>query len=515
MGNNCLGGKKTAGSRDPQGKGTDKPPKASDGGSAQNGTSNGGTNAGGANLIAQSTLKIQTVYEIDKSSGAKLGEGSYGSVSKCRHKKTGEIRAVKMIPKAKVKNMARFKQEINIMKILDHPNLVKLFETFEDQKQIYLVMEICSGGELFDKIVDSGSFTEKIAAIVMEQIIRGVFYMHQHSIAHRDLKPENFLFATKDKIDKADLKIIDFGLSMQYTAGQELTTKAGTPYYVSPQVLQGKYNHLCDIWSCGVIMYVLLCGYPPFYGDSDAEVLSKVRNGRFSFSPADWSGVSSDAKDLIKEMLKVNPKERIEAEAAMKHTWILKKAPKATNMPLTAGIVDNMKQFRNANKFKKTAMNACARCLPHKQVKELRKLFVSMDANGDGILTMQEIQEALAKAKQSGNGDLDVSQVAQIFASIDVSGNQEIEYTEFLAATMDMAVMMDESTLWSAFQALDTDGSGNLSKDEVAKCLGFDDVKAVMNRNDGEIDQIIKEMDVDGDGEISFQEFRNFMIKES
>merc|ERR1712190_118666 len=167
----------------------------------------------------------------------KLGEGSYGTVCKARNKSTSAIRAVKTISKAQMKNIERFKQEIAIMKMMDHPNIIKLYETFEDHRNIYLVMELSAGGELFDRIIESGHFTEVQAAILMQQIVRAIYYMHENHVCHRDLKPENFLFTTKEAIDKNLLKIIDFGLSCKFPAGQVLTTKAGTPYYVAPQVL--------------------------------------------------------------------------------------------------------------------------------------------------------------------------------------------------------------------------------------------------------------------------------------
>merc|ERR1712032_1541618 len=252
------------------------------------------------------------------------------------------------------------KQEIAIMKMMDHPNIVKLFETFEDHRNIYLVMELCSGGELFDRIIDAGHFTEVQAAILMQQILRAMFYMHENHICHRDLKPENFIFQTKDPIEKTLLKIIDFGLSCKFEPGQVLTTKAGTPYYVAPQVLAGKYDHQSDMWSCGVIMFVLLCGYPPFYGETDADVLSKVRLGNFSFNAADWKNVSEDAKNLIRMLLKMNPKDRYTAEQALNHEWVKDKAPKAKNISIGAQMFDNLKSFRSQNKLKKAALHIIA-----------------------------------------------------------------------------------------------------------------------------------------------------------
>merc|ERR1712072_1047792 len=171
---------------------------------------------------------------------------------------------------------------------------------------------------------------------------------------------------TKEPIDKNLLKIIDFGLSCKYETGQVLTTKAGTPYYVAPQVLAGKYDQLADLWSCGVIMYVLLCGYPPLFGETDAEVLSKVRLGNFSFNAADWKNVSEDAKNLIRMLLKMNPRDRYTAEQALNHDWIKQKAPKATGASIGAGLVDNLKGFRSQNKLKKAALHIIANQLDEK-----------------------------------------------------------------------------------------------------------------------------------------------------
>merc|ERR1712048_638554 len=183
-----------------------------------------------------------------------------------------------------------------------------------DECNVYLVMELCSGGELFDQIVSAKYFTERCAASAMQQILRAVFYMHESGIVHRDLKPENFLLLNKRPLDSNVIKIIDFGLSTHWSPGQVLTTKVGTPYYVAPQVLAGAYDNLCDLWSCGVIMYILLVGYPPFGGKTDKEVFAKIRSGQLHFEHSDWRYVSTDAQDLIKLLLKVNPQDRFSAE---------------------------------------------------------------------------------------------------------------------------------------------------------------------------------------------------------
>merc|ERR1712032_1559821 len=397
------------------------------------------------------------------------------------------------------------KQEIAIMKMMDHPNIIKLYETFEDHKNIYLVMELCAGGELFDRIIDAGHFTEVQAATVMKQIIQAIFYMHENHVCHRDLKPENFLFSSKDPIDKTLLKIIDFGLSCSFSPGQVLNTKAGTPYYVAPQVLAGKDDASSDLWSVGVIMYVLLCGYPPFYGETDADVLSKVRLGNFSFNAADWKNISEDAKNLIRMLLKMNPKDRYTAQQGLNHEWIMNKAPEAKNVSLEQGFVDNLRGFRSQNKLKKAALQCIAGNLEEGKIKALREIFMGLDANGDGLLTVAELKEGITKS-----GMKEVPEDLQaIMEDIDSDGSGQIDYTEFLAATLDKKVYTQEEACWSAFRIFDKNGDGKISKEELKAVLGDDSVTAQVG--DDTITKLLKDCDRDGDGQIDFQEFMAMM----
>jgi len=460
--------------------------------------------AGGLNqsaFIIDNPGKITEFWDIDKK---KLGEGSYGTVSKCSNKSTGVTRAVKSISKSQMKNLDRFKQEIAIMKIMDHPNIIKLYESFEDHRNIYLVLELCTGGELFDRIIDSGHFTEVQAAIVLQNMFRALFYMHENKICHRDLKPENFLFTTKEPIEKTHLKVIDFGLACKFADGQVLTTKAGTPYYVAPQVLAGKYDFSSDLWSLGVIMYVVLCGYPPFYGETDADVLAKVRLGNFSFNAADWKNVSEDAKNLIRNLLKMNPRDRYTAEQALNHVWVQNKAPKATGATLQASLVDNLKGFRSQNKLKKAALHVIASQLGESQIKGLRETFMALDNNGDGLLTAAEMKQGLEKA---GLKEIP-SDLQAILEEVDSDGSGVIDYTEFLAATLDKKVYMAEDVCWQAFRVFDKNGDGKIDKKEIAAVLNDDGVQGAAAKDMAEI---MAEIDKNGDGEIDFQEFMQMM----
>jgi len=460
-----------------------------------------------SSFIIDNQGKLTEFYDLDKK---KLGEGSYGSVCKATNKSTGATRACKSISKEHMKNLERFKQEIAIMKMMDHPNIIKLYESFEDRKNIYLVMELCLGGELFDRIIDAGHFTEVQAALLMQQMVRALYYMHENHVTHRDLKPENFIFSTKEPIEKSILKIIDFGLSCVYKPDQVLTTKAGTPYYVAPQVLAGKYDQLADMWSTGVIMYVLLCGYPPFFGETDAEVLSKVRLGNFSFNAADWKNVSEDAKNLIRMLLKMNPRDRYTAEQALNHEWIKNKAPKATGGTIGEGMVNNLRGFRSQNKLKKAALQIIANQLDENQIKALREIFMTLDANGDGKLTINEMKDGIKKA---GLKDIPPD-LQQIMEDVDSDGSGVIDYTEFLAATLDKKSYLKEDVCWSAFRVFDRNGDGKISQEELKMVLGDGEVAGQLGAEGVSIAQkLMSEVDGNGDGVIDFEEFMAMMKK--
>mmetsp|Transcript_20465 Transcript_20465/g.32629 ORF Transcript_20465/g.32629 Transcript_20465/m.32629 type:complete len:545 (-) Transcript_20465:251-1885(-) len=454
-------------------------------------------------FILSNPGNIRDVYDIE---AKKIGEGTYGTVSRGTHKITGVVRAIKTMSKGHLKNLERFKQEIAIMKVMDHPNIIKLFETFEDRRNMYLVMELCSGGELFDRIIEAGHFTEVDAAIVVQQILYAIFYMHKHNICHRDLKPENFLFLSQDPIDQSVLKIIDFGLSTRFDDGKVLSTKAGTPYYVAPQVLMGRYDKACDLWSSGVIMFTLLCGYPPFYGRTDQEVLSKVKSGIFTFEPKDWRVISDDAKALIKMLLKMDPSQRYTAEQALNHDWIRHRAPRATAVSLKDGLVENLRGFRSQNKLKKAALHIIAGQLSEAQIKGLRETFEALDANGDGLLTMDELKDGIAKASLGESQPIDLQAIME---GVDADGSGLIDYTEFLAATLDRKCYLQEDVCWTAFSIFDQDGDGNITLEELKKILDNGSVDKALEGRSSE--EILQAVDRNGDGSIDFQEFMDMM----
>jgi len=250
--------------------------------------------------------------------------------------------------------------EIEIMRMIEHPNIISLHEVFEDKttKKIYLVMELVTGGELFDRIVEKGSYSEKDASELIAKVISAVRYLHKKGIIHRDLKPENLLYASAD--EDAEIKLADFGLSKIVGLDDDsavTNTTCGTPGYVAPEVLRMKgYDRSVDMWSIGVILYILLCGFPPFYEENTAKLFQTIMDGKYDFPDPEWTNVSDSAKDLIQRMLTVDSKKRITADEALEHPWIL--GHTAKDEKLSTDVIDKIRRSQKARQRLKGAIRA-------------------------------------------------------------------------------------------------------------------------------------------------------------
>lgn len=279
---------------------------------------------------------VHDVYDIDCSS--LLGAGSFGQVMLAKRKTRGrgeqsqaaERCAVKQIPKLMGQGAASAKaqkQEVLIMRELNHPNVVRLLEDYEDELNYYLAIELCTGGRLSSFVAHQACFTESDAAYLSAQVLSAVRHVHGKGIIHRDIKPDNMLMESWNPIRSNTLKLIDFGLSCKCAPGQVVRASVGTAEFVSPQAIDGRYDTQADMWGCGVSMFWLLCGYVPFYGESSNRIFDAVRRGNFTFSSAEWRDITDNAKDLIRLLLKMKPSERWTAEQALQHVWVREEAP--------------------------------------------------------------------------------------------------------------------------------------------------------------------------------------------
>jgi len=293
---------------------------------------------------------LEKNYEIKN----ELGRGAFSIVYLANQKSTGQQYAIKVINKKDLgkdyeKNL---RMEVDILKQVRHPNIIALKELFDTPDKLYLVMELVTGGELFDRIVEKGSYTESEASALVSKMVSAVEYLHNINIVHRDLKPENLLLKRADS--DLEVAIADFGLSK--IVGQQLMmqTACGTPSYVAPEVLNASgYGKEVDMWSIGVITYILLCGFPPFYGDTVPEIFEQIMEASFDYPEEYWSHVSSNAKDFINKLLQVEPEARMTAGVALKHPWLAEKAP-ATVLPAN----QKMKQYVAERQNTRSKLNA-------------------------------------------------------------------------------------------------------------------------------------------------------------
>ncbi|CAD8067435.1 unnamed protein product [Paramecium sonneborni] len=337
------------------------------------------------------TEKFLSHYEIIK----KLGQGGFGEVYLVKHLSTKNLRAAKVILRKTINCEETLLEETEILKTLDHPNIVKVLEIFADFKYYYIITEYCKGGELLDRIKTITNYSERIAAKYMKQVFSAIMYCHNKNIVHRDLKPENILFDSKDP--EANLKVIDFGASEKMVNESNLTKKVGTPYYVAPEVIsEPEYDKKVDVWSCGVILYILMIGRPPFRGQNDIETLRLAKLGKFNTNHERWNRLSNQVKDLIIKMIVVDPKQRINIEEAFQHDWIQNNQ---NNGIQDYNIIKTLSQFTAQNKLRAAIIQFISVQLVNKEESvKLSQTFKSLDINGDGTLSKEELLKGILTA---------------------------------------------------------------------------------------------------------------------
>ncbi|PNH07749.1 Calcium-dependent protein kinase 17 [Tetrabaena socialis] len=432
-------------------------------------------------------------YRVDK----QIGKGAFGVVRSGQKKSSAEPVAVKSISKAKLvckEDVKDVQAEVAIMNLVaGHPYVVTLKSTHEDKEHVHIAMELCAGGELFDSIVESGNFTEKKAALYFRKMVEVVNHCHELGVMHRDLKPENFLLTSKGP--EGELKLTDFGLGVFFKPGERFRDLVGSPYYVAPEVLRKNYSHEADMWSLGVILYILLSGLPPFWGDTEDQIFKMVLKGHIDFKTDPWPKISEAAKDCVKRLLDQDVTKRATASQILKHEWLVKEGV-ALDIALDSVVLKRLKQFAQMNKLKKACLMVIGQHLTPDEIAGLKELFKSIDADSSGTITVEEMRKALA---QWGHKINEV-ELQQLMAIADVDGDGLIDYNEFVAATMHLSKLEKEELLQTAFKQIDKDGSGTISvaelEQELKKFGIYDDAK-----------ELLATADTNGDGQIDYLEF--------
>lgn len=444
---------------------------------------------------------IYAIYTIK----SELGSGSYGRVVSAIHNVTRESRAIKIINKMSIQSeeiRSKIMNEVEILKTLDHPQIVKLYEFHEDQFNLYLVMDLCTGGELLDSIIKNGCLDEIHAANYMKQLLSAVAYLHSLHIVHRDLKLENLLI---EQTRSDNIKIIDFGASTFITPGKPLDYRIGTINYIAPEVLKKSYTEKCDIWSCGVILYVLVSGKLPFTHKEKSETIKLIQQGEYSLNGGVWEVVSSEAKDFISKMLEVKPNKRLSAIQALNHPWMLNSSAPTIQPNLLERVSNNLKSFNETSKLQRAVIRFIAsQLLSASERNELSAIFQSLDSESAGKINKVELINYWTKIFSD---PLSEAEADLIMNRIDTDKNGYIEYSEFLVAAMDRKKLLSVEHLEAVFKEFDKDKNGKISAIELKSMLDHH-----QNLDVSVYAGLIKEVDMNGDGHVDYREFRDMMI---
>ncbi|KAL9258791.1 Calcium-dependent protein kinase 4-like protein [Drosera capensis] len=453
-------------------------------------------------VLGHKTPNIRDLYTL----GHKLGQGQFGTTYLCTEIATGVDYACKSITKRKLiakEDVEDVRREIQIMHHLaGHKNIVTIKGAYEDSLYVHIVMELCSGGELFDRIIQRGHYSERKAAELTKIIVGVVQACHSLGVMHRDLKPENFLLV--NKADDFSLKAIDFGLSVFFKPGQIFTDVVGSPYYVAPEVLLKHYGPEADVWTAGVILYILLSGVPPFWAETQQGIFDAVLNGHIDFDSDPWSLISGSAKDLIRRMLCFKPSERLTAHQVLCHPWICENGV-APDRALDPAVLSRLKNFSAMNKLKKMALRVIAESLSEEEIAGLKEMFTAMDTDNSGAITFEELKAGLRRYGST----LKDTEIRDLMDAADVDNSGTIDYGEFIAATIHLNKLEREEHLVAAFQYFDKDGSGYITIDELQQACIEHGMRDVL------LEDIIREVDQDNDGRIDYGEFVAMMQKGS
>jgi len=455
-------------------------------------------------------MEISKRYDID---AREIGSGGYGKVFVAKDRNMlDRLVAIKKVVIFDEEKKQAFLKEVGIMRDLDHPNICKLLETYEQGRFMFFVMEYCEGREVFDRIMEHGMIAEHTTADIVKQSASALKYAHNRGIAHRDMKPENICFCSKDTANNT-VKVIDWGLGF-YFGQARMNSAVGSLTYAAPEVLEAReldgYTSACDLWSLGVVTYVMLCGKPPFWGNY-TEQLRKMKKEQYPMSDATWQAVSSDAKDLIRNLLKTDPSQRLPMDAVLKHPW-LRITHSSMDSALTQTVLANMKQFSSTSHFFSLCVASVARQLDHRSLRDVHKVFCEMDANGDGVLELQEVKTGFEKIY--GKDSDECKEVEEMFRRLDLDGSGTIDYTEFCAAGIGERMSTQESVLWAAFKTFDIhDDDGRISKDEIKQVLQNADVNKFWTPEvcESVTKELFDRFDADGDESIDFQEWLKLM----
>jgi len=428
-----------------------------------------------------------------------LGTGYNGTVHLATSRLNGQHFAVKSIKLAGVSSAKRkeLESECEIFLCMDHPHVACLVDVYESETQLDLVMECLNGGELLKRLTQKQKLAENDARDASWQMLLAISYLHSHTVVHRDIKLENWMY---EENSSDHLKLIDFGFSQRCTPGTTMTEACGTMEYAAPELLKQSYTLQCDMWSFGVTVFALLFGYLPFHGQKH-QIRKCILSGKYVVKNKCWSKVSHEAQDFVKQLLVLDPNQRLTAKQALEHSWIKSRdeIERAYNFANEA-IADALISFARASQFRRVAMHMMALSLSNNEQAQVRKAFIGMDVNRSGAITTSEFKQVFKENFQIGG-----EQVTEAFRALDANNQDEIRYTEFLAAMVSSQIQIHEELLQAAFNRFDTDSTGYITDDNLQRVLG-DSCSPDL------ISAMIWDADLSKDNQISYQEFTSYLL---
>ena len=447
-----------------------------------------------------------------------IGEGAFGVVKKvCLKNDPDILRAMKIIPKENIiekEDGKQFLDEIEILKYLEHPNIMKIYECFNDKDNVYIVSEYCDEGDLLGKMEKLGSLNEIVVKQLMFQILNAIAYLHSNRIFHGDIKLENvMLYKTsmkkikrfsrinkdlnknkelKEDIEKSfvkktfvskrsfnyiedmkdyEVKLIDFGCSKYLVKKKDnkLSGIVGTSIYCSPEVIDNLYDEKSDEWSCGVLMYIMLCGEPPFQGENEEEIFASIKNGKYSFNKDQFSNVSENCKDLIRRLLNPNKSKRIKASEALKHKFFKDNYDSNITNKIDKNLLKKILEVKKLpSKFHELIeAYLCFNFIKKDEEKQLTQAFRAFDHKGKNRLSYNDFR----KTFEENGVDISKEKIFKIIDIIDSDGNNLIEYQEFLRAMCDKKELYNDKNLESVFNSIDKDKKGYINMDDIKKFI--------------------------------------------
>jgi len=457
-------------------------------------------------MVLENAGNIRDYYDF----GNQLScQGPSGRYFRARHKRMGFDRIVRVIDIPHAPRMiVNFKRELSILKTLDHPNVIKLYETFEDGVNVFLVMEMCTGCDLLEGIISVGNFAETQAAFLMRQIFSVVNYLHKSSIIHRNINSDTFTFSNPGPIDNNTLKLNDMSRAKVTSKGEETMSMLGSSLFSAPEAWTAKYSTAIDMWICGVLAYCLLCGYLPFDGQHHPDVVERIRRADYDFFEYDWNSISGDAQDLVKSLIRVYPHQRLDAEQALHHDWISLGAPRANKSSFGAPYFNKLCCGpRRVKGFKQMVHRIIKGTLDETMVQALQEIFTSLDRKGTGKVGLAEFEDAAADANICFPPS-----ILRMIEDIDQHGDGTVEHAKFMALAVDNTRRLTDDLLWNTFQSFEMDKDGYIPRKDVQTVVGNPAITALTEVQADTLKEMFDKVDQHG-GYINFDEFRDVMLQ--